>query len=116
MIGDMFNNNNRRNVCTREGQLMYMGKKYAQEKSGYYVCTSGKRRRLHDVMWEHETGLKIPEGCVVHHIDCNKTHNEISNLTCITVFGHNLIHNPSKNRSDYNIKIVPGGISEVIPV
>ena len=65
-------------------------------------------------MWEHETGLKIPEGYVVHHIDWNKGHNEISNLTCISVFGHNLIHNPPKNSSKYKVKIVPGGISEVI--
>ena len=98
MIGDMFNNNRKRDVCTREGQRMYMGRKYAREKStGYYVCTSGSRRRLHDVLWEYENidGIKIiPEGYVVHHIDFNKSNNNISNLTCISVFGHNLIHNP----------------------
>lgn len=98
----MFNNNKRRNVCTREGQKMYNGKKYAQDKeTGYYVCTTGERKRLHDVLWTNENidGIKeIPEGCVIHHIDCVKTHNEISNLTCITIFGHNLIHNPPKGR------------------
>ena len=98
MIGDMFNNNRKRDVCTREGQRMYMGRKYAREEgTGYYVCTSGSRRRLHDVLWEYENidGIKIiPEGYVVHHIDWDKTHNVIENLTCISVFGHNLIHNP----------------------
>ena len=98
MIGDLFNMNKMKDVCTREGQKMYMGKKYAQEASGYYVCTTGERKRLHDVMWSHENKMDIPEGCVIHHIDCDKTHNEISNLTCITVFGHNLIHNPPKGR------------------
>lgn len=91
-----------RHVCTREGQIMYMGHKYSREQStGYYVCTTGKRKRLHDVLWTHENidGIKkIPEGCVIHHIDWNKTHNEISNLTCVSVFGHNLIHNPPKGR------------------
>lgn len=84
---------------------------------GYYVCTTGERKRLHDVLWTHENidGIKeIPEGCVIHHIDWNKTHNEISNLTCVSVFGHNLIHNPPKNGSKYEVKIVAGGISEVI--
>lgn len=108
---------NTRKVVTRVGQKIYMGKKYAVEKStGYLVCTSGDRKRLHDVMWSHENKMDIPKGCVIHHIDCDKTHNEISNLTCITVFGHNLIHNPPKNGSDYKVKIIPGGISEVIHV
>lgn len=97
-----FDRVNTRKVITREGQLMYMGKKYAVEKkTGYYVCTSGSRRRMHDVLWEHENidGIKtIPERYVVHHIDWDKTHNVIENLTLITVFGHNLIHNPPKGR------------------
>ena len=108
---------NRREVVTRVGQRMYMGKKYAIEKAtGYLVCTSGDRKRLHDVMWSYENKMEIPEGYVVHHIDWDKTHNEISNLTCISVFGHNLIHNPPKDDSMYRVKIVPGGISEVIVI
>ena len=118
MIGDLWNNNRRRDVCTREGQRMYMGKKYAIEAgTGYYVCTSGSRRRLHDVLWEHENidGIKeIPEGYVVHHIDWNKSNNTINNLTLISVFGHNLIHNPGKNSDKYTVKIIPGGVSKVI--
>lgn len=117
MIGDMFNNNKRKDVLTREGQRMYMGRKYAREKStGYYVCTSGERKRLHDVIWEYENRMRVPEGYVIHHIDFNKSNNNISNLTLISVFGHNLIHNPPKNKSEYKVKIVPGGISEVIHI
>lgn len=120
MLGDMFNTNRRRDVVTREGQRMYRGKKYTEEKeTGYMVCTSGSRRRLHDVLWENENidGIEtVPEGCVIHHIDRNKSNNSINNLTCITVFGHNLIHNPPKTTETkrYAVKIVPGGISEVI--
>jgi len=91
----MLNNNKRRDVCTREGQIMYRGKKYAREEStGYYVCTSGRRRRLHDVMWEAEAGVSVPVGCVIHHVDWNKGRNEIENLVCVTVWEHNMIHNP----------------------
>ena len=94
MIGDMFNNNRRRDVCTREGQRMYMGKKYAKEEAtGYYICTSGSRKRLHVAMWEHEHGMEVPEGCVIHHLDWNKTNNNINNLICLTVAEHEQIHN-----------------------
>ena len=94
MIGDMLNNNKRRDVCTRLDQQMYMGKKYRQDKkTGYYVCTSGNRRRLHVAMWEAEAGVAVPPGCVIHHVDWVKTHNEIFNLVCVTVSEHERIHN-----------------------
>lgn len=94
MIGDMLNNNKRREVKTRADQVLYLGKKYRQDKkTGYYVCTSGNRRRLHVAMWEAEAGMSVPVGCVIHHVDWVKTHNEISNLVCVTVSEHERIHN-----------------------
>ena len=94
MIGDMFNNNKRRDVCTREGQRMYMGKKYAKEETtGYYVCTSGSRKRLHVAMWEQRWGREVPPGCVIHHLDWNKNNNVIENLVCLTVEEHERVHN-----------------------
>ena len=89
---------NRVKVITREGQVMYMGRKYAREKStGYYVCTSGERKRLHDVIWEHEHEMEVPEGCVIHHKDSNKSNNNVLNLACVTRSDHNLIHNHKKD-------------------
>lgn len=94
MIGDMFNVNKRKDVCTREGQRMYMGKKYAREEAtGYYVCTSGERKRLHVAMWENKYGIEVPEGCVIHHLDWNKNNNVIENLVCLTVEEHERVHN-----------------------
>ena len=94
MIGDMFNNNKRRNVRTREDQRLFMGKKYAKEKgTGYYVCTSGERKRLHVAMWEQRWGIKVPEGCVIHHLDWNKANNIIENLVCLTIGEHERVHN-----------------------
>ena len=95
MIGDMFNNNKRRNVVTRVGQKMDNGKKYAQDPAtGYYVCTTGKKRtRLHVAIWEHEHGMAVPPGCVIHHKDWCKTNNSVENLTCVTIEGHEEIHN-----------------------
>lgn len=86
---------------TRVGQKIYMGRKYAQDpKTGYYVCTTGKKRqRLHVAIWEHEMGMCVPEGCVIHHKDWCKTNNSIENLTCVTVADHERIHNHKKRRS-----------------
>lgn len=85
---------NTRKVVTREGQKMYMGKKYAQDKkTGYYVCTSGERKRLHVAMWEAKYGREVPEGCVIHHLDWNKSNNTVENLVCLTVEEHERIHN-----------------------
>lgn len=110
----MLNNNKRRDVKTRLDQVMYMGRKYRQDKrTGYYVCTSGERKRLHVAMWEHEAGREVPPGCVVHHLDWNKTHNVIENLVCVTVEEHNLIHNagdkvPGGKEYGYEIKRARG--------
>lgn len=99
MIGDLLNNNKRREVKTRADQVMYLGKKYRQDKkTGYYVCTSGNRKRLHVAMWEAEAGVAVPPGCVIHHVDWVKTHNEISNLVCVLVSEHERIHNTSGGR------------------
>ena len=95
MIGDMLNNNKRREVKTREDQVMFMGRKYRRDKvTGYYICTSGDRKRLHVAMWENYWGREVPGGCVIHHLDWNKTNNAIENLVCLTHEEHELVHNP----------------------
>ena len=96
-----FDKINTRKVITREGQRLYMGKKYAQDKkTGYYVCTSGERTRLHVAIWEHEHGMRVPEGHVIHHKDWNKTNNSVDNLVCITIREHELIHTPPKKGTE----------------
>lgn len=95
MIGDLFNTNKRREVKTRADQVMFMGKKYRQDKrTGYYICTTGKsRKRLHVAVWTNAWGWDVPPGCVIHHLDWNKTNNNIANLFCVTVEEHEIIHN-----------------------
>lgn len=90
----MFNNNKRKDVRTREDQRLFMGKKYAKEKeTGYYVCTSGNRKRLHIAMWEAKYGREVPPGCVIHHLDWNKANNTVENLVCLTIWEHECVHN-----------------------
>lgn len=87
-----------RHVRTREDHVLYMGKKYRQEAStGYYICTSvdtrGRRRRLHEVVWEHAWEREVPAGCVIHHLNWDKTDNRAENLVCLTVAEHEQVHN-----------------------
>jgi hypothetical protein len=62
-------------------------------RPGYYLCTTEGRKRLHVAMWEHEWGMEVPAGCVIHHLDWCKDHNIISNLVCLTVEEHERVHN-----------------------
>lgn len=98
MIGDLFNNNKRKDVVTRADQVMRFGKKWRQDKkTGYYLCTTldeeGNRKRLHVEVWEHEHGVAVPPGCVIHHLDWDKTNNDINNLICLTIQEHERLHN-----------------------
>ena len=95
MIGDVLNTNKRRDVKTREGQVMFNGKKYARDpRTGYYTCTTGRgRKRLHVAIWEAAYGRGVPPGCIIHHLDWDKSHNDVKNLICVTVEEHNTIHN-----------------------
>ena len=98
MLGDMLNTNKKKDVKTRIDQILFYGKKYVQDpRTGYYVCTSTRdRKRLHVAIWEQVHGVKVPPGCVIHHMDWNKTNNDVGNLLCVTHEEHNLIHNPPK--------------------
>ena len=54
--------------------------------------TDGKRLRMeHDLVWEAHYG-KIPEEMQIHHIDGDKTNNDISNLQLVTPLEHKRIH------------------------
>ena len=64
-------------------------------KNGYYVISSGKEgnhsKPLHRLIFEDFYG-EIPEGCVIHHKDGNKTNNCILNLQILSHSNHNSLH------------------------
>lgn len=70
-----------------------MPKDYARTKKGYLRHRSdGERLRMeHDLVWEEYFG-KIPTGMQVHHIDGDKTNNDISNLQLVTPLEHKRLH------------------------
>ena len=69
-------------------------------KSGYIrMRRNGERRFEHVFVWESFFG-EIPEGCQIHHIDGDKTNNDIGNLQLVTALEHKRIHSGCKKDGD----------------
>ena len=70
------------------------------DEKGYYRIVSRKEgnrnKRLHRLIWESYNG-EVPEGMVIHHIDGNKTNNNISNLEALSKSTHTTLHNKGNN-------------------
>ena len=62
-------------------EIWFNGIKFTKDdKTGYYL-NSSIRKRLHRYVWELHYG-EIPEGYHIHHIDFDKSNNDISNFYC----------------------------------
>ena len=77
--------------------IEYDGKKFYEDGKGYWlgnkIGTDGKphRVRLHIYVWEKYNGA-VPEGYDVHHIDHDKTNNDIDNLVAMPKHEHRHYH------------------------
>lgn len=78
----------------------YDGRRFTIGDHGYYRATSGDRDLLHRVMWKKERG-PIPDGWDIHHLDHDKTHNEISNFELLTKSDHARLYNMGCNGSGH---------------
>jgi hypothetical protein len=69
---------------------------------GYYRIVSGKNagKLLHRLIFEEFYNVTLPSDIIVHHIDGNKTNNEIWNLEPMTWAEHNTIHHIGMTHSD----------------
>lgn len=73
-----------------------------QEFNGerFYLCGhyfQHKGKRLHRAVWESYNG-DIPEGYHVHHIDGDRTHNDIDNLSLMPGLEHIGMHAKEESR------------------
>ena len=69
----------------------FNGLKFTRDdKTGYYL-NSMNRKRIHRYVWEYYNG-EIPEGYEIHHIDHDKSNNDISNLQLLTQKEHMKLH------------------------
>lgn len=74
----------------------FNGYKFRKDlKTGYYLSTRktdiGRAERLHRYVWRFYNG-DIPEGYHVHHVDEDKSHNEIENLSLLPSGEHASLH------------------------
>ena len=70
------------------------------DKTGYYL-NSTLRKRMHRYVWEYYNG-EIPKGFQIHHIDHDKSNNDISNLEMISRSKHAKIHANERVRDCYD--------------
>jgi hypothetical protein len=77
--------------------IMYGGNKYTLRNTGYYGKTNGKRTLLHRDVWEDAHG-KIPKGWDVHHLDCDRENNALSNLEILPKAEHTRKYSPHNNQ------------------
>jgi hypothetical protein len=91
------------------GNLHHNYKGRASDHKGYYTVVTphwtvktSKRMFEHHVIWLAFMNLtEIPKGCVVHHIDFDKSNNAISNLVLMTAQEHMIYHQWERRCNDY---------------
>lgn len=60
------------------------------KRTGYYL-NAKTHKRLHVYVWEYYNG-KVPDGYHVHHLDFDKSHNDIENLVILSQKEHLSLH------------------------
>jgi hypothetical protein len=78
--------------------------KFTINRDGYYESTTQDRLMLHNYIYERSYG-KIPDGYEIHHIDCNKLNNDLTNLQLLTPSEHTKIHAILRNGSGMNKRV-----------
>lgn len=70
----------------------FNGYKFTRGVEGTYYRCAKLKKRMHVYVWEYYNG-EIPKGYEIHHIDGDKSNNDISNLQLVTSEEHHKIHN-----------------------
>lgn len=80
------------------------GRRFTRDEStGYYLCSTkspdGKRKRMHVYVWEYYHG-PVLEGCHIHHVDGDKSNNDIENLAMMNKSEHEILHGSLLNENE----------------
>ena len=87
-VHDLFKRRNwKMRTPNRLKRIHFNGNAYTLRNNGYYGKTKGNRSLMHRDVWEFYNG-PIPKNHDIHHIDHNKTNNDISNLELYTKEEH----------------------------
>lgn len=77
--------------------VIYDNKRFTLRNNGYFGCTTGNRELLHRYKYEKEV-KPILEGWDIHHIDHDKTNNNIDNLVAIPKSVHTWLFSEGSNQ------------------
>ena len=72
-------------------QQEFNGIVFIPDEKGYYRAKNDFMVYMHRVVWEFYN-TKIPDGYEIHHIDFDRSNNNISNLQLLTVTEHKKLH------------------------
>lgn len=75
---------------------IYFGMKFYKHPNGYWTSTKNAAIYAHRWVWTMFYG-EIPQGMHVHHIDGNRSNNEISNLQMLNPSDHSKFHWRKRN-------------------
>ncbi len=64
---------------------------FTSDTKGYYRAINNFKCLMHRYVWEYYNG-KIPSGYEIHHIDFDRSNNDISNLQLVSRSEHRKIH------------------------
>jgi hypothetical protein len=79
-------------------QFHFEKKFYQDKKSGYWISTTIPHIRAHVWVWKKYKG-EIQKGFHIHHLDGNKSNNEIINLEMISCHDHiSTYHNTEERK------------------
>lgn len=83
----------------------FEGLKFTRDDSRGYYLNSTNRKYIHRAVWESFNG-EIPKGHHIHHIDGDKSNNDIYNLQLLSASEHTSMHAKEmvKNKYDAMIK------------
>ena len=81
----------------KRGRVELHGVAYFQNSDGYYLTgpNNGVDRLYHRQLWIDAHG-PIPPGWQVHHLDHDKTNNDLSNLAAMSARAHHRHHHVGK--------------------
>ncbi len=77
---------------TRKGYIVTV-------KHGHHRADSNGCVMQHILVWEEHTGIKVPDNCVVHHLNGDKSDNRIENLCLMERGAHTTYHHMGTHRT-----------------
>ena len=77
-------------TSTKGYKLVKMPEHHRADSKGYVL--------EHILIFEKETGIKVPENCCIHHLNGIKNDNRIENLCMMTHSAHTVFHHTGTKR------------------